>query len=63
MQTNKHLLTAALLVVSAIVIAGCGYSALDPGNPMPSLSAEGWTNGSEPDLSGKVIVIEAFATW
>ena len=63
MKTNRHYSFALLLAICATFASGCGYSALDPGKPMPSLAAEGWTNGAEPDLAGKVVVIEAFATW
>lgn len=54
------------IVLGAISLSGCGggYSALEPGNAMPPLDVAGWTNGDKPlDLLGKVVVIEAFATW
>ena len=62
-KTNRCHKFALLLAIFAVFASGCGYSALDPGSPMPSLAVEGWMNGSEPDLAGKVVVIEAFATW
>lgn len=60
---NRRTVAFCLFAACAIFSSGCGYSALDPGNPMPGLSAEGWVNGSAPDVAGKVVVIEAFATW
>lgn len=61
----KQLMIGTVVLAS---VAGCGggYSALEPGNQMPSIQAVGWTNGEKPhddDLSGKVVVLEAFATW
>ena len=60
---------AASLAVFYLLVffcVGCGnhYTALAPGNPMPELVVAGWANDRDPgDLSGKVIVLEAFATW
>ena len=36
---------------------------LPPGEPMPELVAEGWINGEPPNLSGKIVVLEAWAHW
>ncbi len=39
---------------------------LGRGSELPPLRAAGWTNGDVPGLdglSGKVIVLEVFATW
>jgi len=59
---RQHLLSILMLAL----VAGCGPSALSPGNAMPHLQVAGWTNGVGPtsaDLAGKVIVLEVFATW
>jgi len=63
LKLNNHSVPLAVLTALTIFLSGCGYSALEPGNPMPKLAAEGWTNGTDPDVVGKVVVIEAFATW
>lgn len=37
-----------------------------PGNALPAIEAQGWLNGDAPqmaDLQGKVLVIDAWATW
>lgn len=37
-----------------------------PGQPLPNLTAAGWLNGNPPDparFEGKVLVIDAWATW
>jgi hypothetical protein len=39
---------------------------LEPGKPAPVLVAEGWINGNAPTpeiLNGKVVVIDAWASW
>ena len=39
---------------------------LEPGEPAPALVAEGWINGNSPttkSLDGKVVVVEAWASW
>jgi thiol-disulfide isomerase/thioredoxin len=36
------------------------------GHPLPKIEAEGWLNGEAPkasDLQGKVLVVDAWATW
>lgn len=39
---------------------------VSPGHPLPKIEAEGWLNGEAPkasDLQGKVLVVDAWATW
>lgn len=43
--------------------AGNSTGGLPPGNKMPDLLAEGWLNGTPQNLRGKVIVLEAWASW
>lgn len=60
----KHtVIVCSFLLLSGL---GCGpsYTALAPGNPMPDLENVQWLDGNSPnELIGKVIVVEAFATW
>jgi len=63
---NTYSIAAITLGALALAVSGCGsnYTALSPGSSMPALTVEGWANDTEPgELSGKVVVIEAFATW
>jgi thiol-disulfide isomerase/thioredoxin len=36
---------------------------MTPGEVAPPIKAAGWLNGAPPDLEGKVVVIELWATW
>ena len=62
----------SLLAVAAVafLLASCerrgGYGGLAVGQPAPKIEAAGWLNGnppSESDLKGKVVVVEAWASW
>ena len=64
MRTNPNDLAVTLLIIGVAFSAGCGPSALAPGNGIPQLKVAGWTNGGPPqDLEGNVLVLEVFATW
>jgi thiol-disulfide isomerase/thioredoxin len=66
-----------VLVVLALVAMGLissnfgprpmsGMGGLAPGGTLPAIQADGWVNGAPPadaELKGKVVVIEAWATW
>lgn len=58
-----------ILVLSAIMtlLSKPGGSSdrggLEVGQTLPVIHAEGWVNGAPPDLQGKVVVIDAWATW
>lgn len=57
---------ATLMLVCMTLLCGCGpsYTALTPGSAMPEINVAGWAHDRGPgELAGKVIVIEAFATW
>lgn len=60
----------AWTLAACIAAAGCtdverGQTPTVVGPEMPALQVEGWVNGSltADDLKGKVVVIDAFATW
>ncbi len=54
---------AALAVMSMLPDNGPTYG-LAQGSPAPELQVEGWLNTEQPPaLSGKVVVLEAWATW
>ena len=45
---------------------GTMNAGLEPGDPAPALVAEGWINGNAPtpeSLDGKVVFVEAWASW
>ena len=45
---------------------GTMNAGLEPGEPAPALVAEGWINGNAPtpeSLGGKVVFVEAWASW
>ena len=51
------------LVMSPSGQLGGGRGGLAVGETLPPLTAEGWINGEPPDLAGKVVVVDAWATW
>src|SRR6056297_3351124 len=59
------LLVAGFFIYSLMNLGSIeGRGGLAVGKPAPEIQAAGWVNGSPPDvLSGKVIVVDAWATW
>ncbi len=51
-----------IVLFVCMLLAGCG-SKLATDTPAPELTVEGWTNGERPDVEGKIVVVEFFATW
>ena len=50
--------------VIVLAIASRPAAPLRPGNEVPELKVAGWLNGSgPPEIKGKVVVLEVFATW
>lgn len=63
-RIRKHSMLVPCLLTFAIAGCGVSYDALSPGNSVPELVVAGWINDVAPDdMTGKVVVIEAFATW
>ncbi|MBR9803668.1 TlpA family protein disulfide reductase [bacterium] len=67
MKRTAMCLTAGCLFLAATMFSGCGQpgnrGGLDAGEPLPAVTAAGWVNGEPPDLKGKVVVVDAWATW
>jgi len=69
MLRNASLVFICLLSSTTLFLTGCGDSpqsdrgGLDVGQPMPAINAVGWVNGEPPELTGKVVVLDAWATW
>ena len=62
------LLLAAVIAVPLVFLSMlgdfAGFGGLAVGEVAPPLVAAGWVNGQPPgDLSGKVVVVEAWAPW
>ncbi|NOX54468.1 MAG: hypothetical protein GXP27_08510 [Planctomycetes bacterium] len=59
-------LVAAVLVLPSVLPFGNGSGGVTPGEPVPQIKGEGWVNGEAPsqaELSGKVLVLHAWASW
>ena len=53
-------------IAMLVVVPASGPGGLQAGNKLPEIKATGWLNGDTPTadaLKGKVVVVEAFATW
>ena len=63
---RRHAAAPFLALICLALLSGCMRQPLGSGSELPPLRAAGWTNGDVPGLdglSGKVIVLEVFATW
>ena len=59
-------LVAAVLILPRLLPFGDGSGGLTPGESVPPIKGEGWVNGEIPaqaELSGKVLVLHAWASW
>ncbi len=57
-------LPGSLAILVPLVLGCQPMSPIGAGLAAPPLKAAGWANGPAPtDLSGKVVVLEVFATW
>ena len=59
-------LVAVVLILPSVVPFGEGTGGVAPGEPAPQINGAGWINAEAPDqadLSGKVLVLHAWASW
>ena len=61
--------TTFFLIALVVLAGGVIYSLLMPSPPvggdgsLPELQVAGWLNGPPPELEGKVVVLDVFASW
>ena len=55
--------SVVLLVLLTGLLGSTEQGGLATGKLLPKIEAEGWVNGPLPDLTGKVVVVDAWATW
>lgn len=53
----------ALLGVLLFTFGGKMPGVIQPGEAAPDITAGQWVGGERPDLTGKIVVVDVFATW
>ena len=68
MKIHSNVTNVAIAAV-LVALAGCQksdpslMSPLDVGAQAPEILASGWVNGTPPDTTGKVIVVDCWGFW
>lgn len=63
---RKLLAAVAAVALVALLLFTFGGEApglIAPGEPAPEIKAGQWVGGERPDLAGKIVVVDVFATW
>lgn len=66
----RKMVSIGLAATAGLWLASClqpgNYAGLDVGKQAPEIEARGWLNGEPPspgELEGKVVVVDAWASW
>jgi hypothetical protein len=56
-----------LRIALVLLVGGLLYRLIVPrnaiGDSLPDLKVAGWLNGPPPELNGKIVLVDVFATW